>query len=88
MSRASTLILLGILNMFVPFSGLPMSIRALFAVIVGVCVFSIGLSFRSQEVRAVKPRVETAGSDSSITDHVAEPASKITDHEPHKSPTV
>ena len=55
MSRASILIVLGILNVFVPFSGLPVSIRSLFAVIVGVCVFSIGLSFRAQQSRKELP---------------------------------
>jgi len=87
MSRASILIILGILNVFVPFSGLPMTIRSLFAVIVGACVFSIGLSFRSQETQAVKPRVETAGSDPVISDR-AETVSKIPEQEPHKLSSI
>lgn len=88
MSRASILILLGILNVFVPFSGLPVSIRALFAVIVGACVFSIGLSFRSQEeAHAAKPRVESAGGDPIVPDH-AEDSPKAPVHEPHKLSSI
>ncbi|MCX6787555.1 MAG: hypothetical protein NT108_00095 [Candidatus Kaiserbacteria bacterium] len=51
MSRASTLILLGILAILVPFSGLPISIRSLLAVMFGACVSGIGLSLRAREAR-------------------------------------
>ncbi|MDO8231932.1 MAG: hypothetical protein Q7T37_01905 [bacterium] len=87
MSRASILILLGILNVFVPFSGLPMSIRALFAVIVGACVFSIGLSFRSQEAHVAKSRVESAGTDPVVPGQ-AEISPKAPGHEPHKLSSI
>lgn len=47
MSRAGSLILLGILVILAPFSGLPMALRSLLAVIFGACVLGIGLSMRS-----------------------------------------
>ena len=46
MSRAGTLILLGVLVIFVPFSGLPMTVRSLLAIIFGACVLGIGLAMR------------------------------------------
>lgn len=51
MSRASTLILLGVLVILAPFSGFPVAIRSLFAVIFGACVLGIGLSMRAREAR-------------------------------------
>jgi len=47
MSRASTLILLGVLVILVPFSGVPVSLRSLLAVILGACVLGIGLGMRT-----------------------------------------
>ncbi|MCX6787166.1 MAG: hypothetical protein NTY93_01415 [Candidatus Kaiserbacteria bacterium] len=47
MSRASFLILLGVLVILAPFSGLPMAFRSLLAVIFGSCVLGIGLSMRA-----------------------------------------
>lgn len=55
MSRASTLILLGILTILTPFSGLPMAFRSLLAVIFGATVLGIGLSERAKEVREAQP---------------------------------
>lgn len=51
MSRSSTLILLGILVILAPFSGLPIAMRSLLAVIFGACVLGIGLSLRAREAR-------------------------------------
>lgn len=51
MSRASTLILLGLLVILAPFSGLPIAIRNLSAVIFGACVLGIGLTLRAREAR-------------------------------------
>ncbi|MDP2651894.1 MAG: hypothetical protein Q8O94_02040 [bacterium] len=48
MSRASTIILLGVLVILVPFSGLPSSLRSLLAVILGACILGIGLSMRAR----------------------------------------
>ncbi|OYV63047.1 MAG: hypothetical protein B7X03_03300 [Parcubacteria group bacterium 21-58-10] len=60
MSRTSTLILLGILTILAPFSGLPIDIRNLLAVIFGASVTGIGLSIRAHEARsaAAQPPAE------------------------------
>jgi hypothetical protein len=49
MSRAITLILLGTLVVLTPFSGLPITVRSLLAVIFGACVLGIGLSMRTRK---------------------------------------
>ncbi|MDP2594111.1 MAG: hypothetical protein Q8P36_02130 [bacterium] len=53
MSRHGVLILLGILILLTPFSGLPGAMRALFAVIFGAIVFGIGLAERSRAQRTL-----------------------------------
>jgi len=58
MSRASTLILLGIFVILTPFSGLPMTIRSLLAVVFGAVIFGIGLSLRAQDVHKTSPETE------------------------------
>jgi hypothetical protein len=50
MSRSSTFILLGILTIITPFSGLPMALRSLFSLIFGACVLGIGLSMRANHL--------------------------------------
>lgn len=67
MSRTSTLILLGILIILAPFSGLPMSIRSLLTVVFGACVSGIGLALRAREVRDARPPVETPPTPPSIS---------------------
>jgi len=57
MSRNSTLILLGILVILVPFSGLPLAFRTLLAVIFGACIAAIGLSLRTKEMTNSAPQV-------------------------------
>jgi hypothetical protein len=59
MSRSSTLILLGILTVLTPFSGLPSAIRSLFAVIFGATVLGIGLMLRAGETHRAQPPAET-----------------------------
>ncbi|MSU74690.1 hypothetical protein EXS57_02845 [Candidatus Kaiserbacteria bacterium] len=59
MSRTSTLILLGILVILTPFSGLPIAIRSLLAVVLGAGIASIGLSLRTREVRDMQSSVES-----------------------------
>lgn len=54
MSRASTLIVLGVLIVLVPFSGLPVALRSLLAVVFGACVLGIGFALRSREVEMRK----------------------------------
>lgn len=53
MSRTSMLIVLGVVNILTPFSGLPVSIRTLIAIICGACIFGIGLSLRTHETHAI-----------------------------------
>lgn len=60
MSRASTLILLGILTILVPFSGLPIAIRNLLAVIVGSCVLGIGVALRARDVQKMQQSAGTS----------------------------
>ena len=67
MSRTSTLILIGILIILTPFSGLPIAIRTLLTVLFGACVSGIGLTLRTHEVRAVKPPVGTPPSPSGVS---------------------
>lgn len=69
MSRTSTLILLGILIVLTPFSGLPIAFRTLIAVILGVCVSGIGFAIRVHEARSMQsqaivppPTTATSGS--------------------------
>lgn len=67
MSRTSTLILLGILVIITPFSGLPIFLRSSLAVIFGACVLGIGIRGRTQEARASR------GSQSSVEPPAAPP---------------
>ncbi len=58
MSRTSTLILLGVLILLVPFSGLPISFRSLLTLVFGAVVLGIGLSLRAREAEHTKTGVE------------------------------
>jgi hypothetical protein len=51
MSRGGTLILLGVLTMLAPFSGLPVHIRTFVSLGLGVCVLAIGFFMRMKEAR-------------------------------------
>lgn len=53
MSRAGMLILLGVLALLTPLSGLPIAVRSLLGAIVGVCVLSIGLRMRGEQAPKV-----------------------------------
>ena len=48
MSRAGTLILLGVLVIITPFSGFPMAFRSLLSFIFGACIVCIGLLMRTR----------------------------------------
>jgi hypothetical protein len=48
MSRASILMILGLLTVLTPFSGLPSALRTLLLIIFGAAVFGIGLAMRSE----------------------------------------
>lgn len=43
------LIILGVLTILTPFSGLPASVRTLLTVIFGACVLGIGISMRTSK---------------------------------------
>jgi hypothetical protein len=43
------LILLGVLTIIAPFSGLPMALRSLFSFVFGACVLAVGLSMRANK---------------------------------------
>ncbi len=58
MSRTSALILIGVLTILTPFSGLPISFRTLLTLIFGACVLGIGLSLRAHDARSVERSVE------------------------------
>lgn len=49
MSRTGALILLGLLIILTPFSGIPVGVRAALSIIFGVSVLLIGLSLRVRE---------------------------------------
>ena len=59
MSRTGILILLGVLIILVPFSGLPIALRSLLLVACGISVLAIGLSLRVREAQSeVVPEVK------------------------------
>ncbi len=60
MSRASMLILLGILTILTPFSGLPIAIRSTLLVIFGTGIFGIGLSLRVHHARRAQVSAEVS----------------------------
>jgi len=47
MSRSGVVILLGIIVLIVPFSGLPMSWRTFFLAITGLVIVAVGMSLRT-----------------------------------------
>jgi hypothetical protein len=55
MSRSSTLIVLGVVTLLVPFSGLPIALRSILIVALGASVAGIGLLLRSQETARRQP---------------------------------
>ncbi len=59
MSRAGVLIVLGVLTILTPFSGLPVAIRSFLAVIFGVCIAGIGISLRMPEPHKPQTVLET-----------------------------
>ena len=52
MSKSSALILLGVLTILTPFSGLPVAVRTLLFIVFGACVLGIGFLLRPREQRA------------------------------------
>jgi hypothetical protein len=58
MSRTSSLIVLGILTILTPFSGLPIGFRSFLTALFGACVLGIGFSLRRNEVQHSEAGVE------------------------------
>lgn len=72
MTRSNALVVLGLLIALVPYSGLPVSMRAGLETVLGLLVFAVGIGFRLTHQRAtaaakagmtikVKPAEQTAG---------------------------
>jgi hypothetical protein len=72
MSRASVLILLGVLVILAPFSGFPIALRSLFSLVLGACVVGIGLMLRTRDTQ---PRAETHAPTMSAAEPAPEAAS-------------
>ncbi len=81
MSRTSTLILIGILIILTPFSGLPIAFRTLIAVILGVCVSGIGFAIRAQEARDMLSRTKVSPA-TAVTPGTVDPSSEAMPQEP------
>lgn len=74
MSRTSLLILLGILIVLVPFSGLPSAIRTPLLVLFGIGVSAIGFSMRLHEAKqAVSRAVPSAPPPEPVVPHDVSP---------------
>ena len=60
MSRSSALILLGLLIMLAPVSGLPSALRTLLVFLFGACVLIIGIVMRAEKARKAKEAAPVA----------------------------
>ena len=76
MSRAGSLIALGVLTILVPFSGLPVSIRSLIAVILGGCVLGVGISLRTREVERAEAAYQEPAA-TSMSESQPNPAQEV-----------
>lgn len=77
MSRSSILIILGVLTLLTPFSGLPGTFRTLLAVAFGAAVLGIGIAERSKEQRRMLAAAAVPAGDaiaSPIAAPIASPA--------------
>lgn len=77
MSRTSTLILLGILVVLTPFSGLPVALRSFLAVIFGAGISGIGLALRTHEAQSKQQSMEVSPASAPtqpVAAEVSEPA--------------
>ncbi len=54
MSKTSTLILLGVLTILAPFSGLPIKLWTFMVVVLGACVAIVGLMLRAHETHRAR----------------------------------
>ncbi len=83
MSRASTLILLGILVVLAPFSALPIAFRTFLAVILGASVSGIGFAMRAQEAREARSRAEASQASTAATASEPVATAEVKPQEPH-----
>ncbi|MBI3572106.1 hypothetical protein HY091_01055 [Candidatus Kaiserbacteria bacterium] len=60
MSRSSSLIVLGVLTMLTPFSGLPSAFRTFLTLLVGAIALGIGVAERAERARASLPSAAPA----------------------------
>ena len=65
MSRSSTLILLGLLIVVTPFSGLPISLRTFLIVVMGAFVVAIAFLLRTREVQDAQSVAQSTAPESS-----------------------
>ncbi|MHB8710660.1 MAG: hypothetical protein ACYC6X_03905 [Minisyncoccota bacterium] len=88
MSRTSTLILIGILVILVPFSAFPISFRTFLAVILGACVSGIGLATRAQEIREMRSRTRTETSSPTASAMASESVKLPSESHPQEPPSI
>lgn len=77
MSRASTLMILGLLVIFVPFSGFPSSIRSFFDFVLGAAIFVIGLMLRTRQSRMVSSETDTLSEPMNMSSEIKNTISSI-----------
>ncbi len=58
MSRTNALILLSILTILAPLSGLPVAVRSFIVILFGVCMLAISFSLRASEVHTTETGIE------------------------------
>ncbi|MHB8710407.1 MAG: hypothetical protein ACYC6X_02570 [Minisyncoccota bacterium] len=84
MSRASTLILIGILVILTPFSGFPVSFRTFLAVILGACVSGIGFAMRAQAAQDMRSRAGASSPPTAPSMPESQPANIDSETPPQK----
>lgn len=62
MSRNNILIILGALIVVVPFIGIPLGAWRMLEVVLGACVFGVGLSLRARDARHARQGADSAQS--------------------------
>ena len=86
MSKSATLIILGLLVILVPFSGLPSGLRTLLSVLFGAGVLGVGVVLRTREAaqqaaRTAPPKAD-ASPDTAVPAATGTSAPEPVSHEP------
>ena len=83
MSRSSALIILGILTVLAPYSGLPVAMRAMIVLVLGAAVLAIGVTMRAEAARLQRRAHEATQIPVAVveTETPSEEAVKVTDSE-------